>query len=177
MALTQITYNDKSNYQSSSLANEYKVSASDMNEIKGVVNGACTQVDTNTSDIATLNAGTVYDYSLTAKTGSFSAGSWQTLCDDFTTDSIPAGKYLLIGSISMGAAANGLTSVDLVLDSARIGTNSRITIPLASGLLMTANTCYVVTFNSASTHKLNFDSYANVQINNVSSPHYFIVKI
>lgn len=45
MALTQITYNDKSNYQSSSLANEYKVSASDMNEIKSVVNGACTKVD------------------------------------------------------------------------------------------------------------------------------------
>lgn len=45
MALTQITYNDKTNYQSSSLANEYKVSDSDMNEIKSVVNGACTQVD------------------------------------------------------------------------------------------------------------------------------------
>lgn len=49
MALTQITYNDKSNYQSSSLANEYKVSASDMNEIKSVVNGACTQVDNSIS--------------------------------------------------------------------------------------------------------------------------------
>ena len=33
-----ITYNDKSNYQSSSLANEYKVTADDMNEIKSVVN-------------------------------------------------------------------------------------------------------------------------------------------
>lgn len=40
MALSQITYNDKSNYQSSSLANEYKVSANDMNEIKSVVNSA-----------------------------------------------------------------------------------------------------------------------------------------
>lgn len=49
MALTQITYNDKSDYQASSLANEYKVSASDMNEIKGVVNGACSQVDNSTS--------------------------------------------------------------------------------------------------------------------------------
>ena len=38
MALTQITYNDKSDYQASALANEYKVSASDMNEIKSVVN-------------------------------------------------------------------------------------------------------------------------------------------
>lgn len=33
-----ITYNDKSNYQTSSLANEYKVTADDMNEIKSVVN-------------------------------------------------------------------------------------------------------------------------------------------
>lgn len=38
MALTKINYNDKDNYQSSALANEYKVTASDMNEIKTVVN-------------------------------------------------------------------------------------------------------------------------------------------
>lgn len=38
MALNKITYDDKSNYQSSSLANMYKVAASDMNEIKSVVN-------------------------------------------------------------------------------------------------------------------------------------------
>ena len=45
MALNKITYDDKSNYQSSSLANMYKVSASDMNEVKTVVNGICDQVD------------------------------------------------------------------------------------------------------------------------------------
>lgn len=45
MVLTQITYNDKSDYQASALSNEYKVSASDMNEIKTVVNDACTQID------------------------------------------------------------------------------------------------------------------------------------
>ena len=49
MALTQITYNNKSNYQSSSLANEYKVTASDMNEIKSVVNSACSQIDASTN--------------------------------------------------------------------------------------------------------------------------------
>ena len=38
MALTKINYNDKDDYQSSALANEYKVTASDMNEIKTVVN-------------------------------------------------------------------------------------------------------------------------------------------
>ena len=38
MALNKITYDDKTNYQSSALANMYKVSANDMNEIKTVVN-------------------------------------------------------------------------------------------------------------------------------------------
>ena len=45
MALNKITYDDKSNYQSSALANMYKVSANDMNEVKNVVNGICDQVD------------------------------------------------------------------------------------------------------------------------------------
>lgn len=56
MALTKINYNDKDNYQSSALANEYKVTASDMNEIKTVVNAICDQVDNestySTSEIA-----------------------------------------------------------------------------------------------------------------------------
>lgn len=38
MALNKITYDDKSNYQTSSLADIYKVTADNMNEIKTVVN-------------------------------------------------------------------------------------------------------------------------------------------
>ena len=43
-----ITYNDKSNYQSSSLANEYKVTANDMNEIKTAINNSTTYSTTET---------------------------------------------------------------------------------------------------------------------------------
>lgn len=43
-----ITYNDKSNYQSSSLANEYKVTANDMNQIKNAINNATTYSATET---------------------------------------------------------------------------------------------------------------------------------
>lgn len=46
-----ITYNDKSDYQSSSLANEYKVSASDMNEIKTVVNNNATTTQQTITDL------------------------------------------------------------------------------------------------------------------------------
>ena len=38
MALNKITYDNKSNYQTSSLADIYKVTADNMNEIKTVVN-------------------------------------------------------------------------------------------------------------------------------------------
>jgi hypothetical protein len=53
MALTQITYEDKETLVNQpSIANKNKVTSGDMNEIKSVVNGACTQIDTNTTDIS-----------------------------------------------------------------------------------------------------------------------------
>ena len=58
MALTKINYNDKDNYQVSALANEYKVTASDMNEIKTVVNDV---VDTTTYDTSEIAIGTWID--------------------------------------------------------------------------------------------------------------------
>lgn len=67
MALTKINYNDKDNYQSSALANEYKVTASDMNEIKTVVNAICDQVDNESTYSTTetaigtwINGDTIY---------------------------------------------------------------------------------------------------------------------
>lgn len=59
MALTQITWDDKESLSPQpSVAAKNKVTAGDMNEIKSVVNGACTQVDTNTGDIST-NTGNI----------------------------------------------------------------------------------------------------------------------
>ena len=61
MALTQITYADKETLNAQpSVAEKNKVTSNNMNEIKSVVNGACTQVDTNTTDISNLKAYTLY---------------------------------------------------------------------------------------------------------------------
>lgn len=56
MALTQLTYENKETLVNQpDIAAKNKVTAGDMNEIKTVVNGACTQVDTNTGAISTIN--------------------------------------------------------------------------------------------------------------------------
>lgn len=61
MALTQIEFVDKETLNSQpSIADKNKVTANNMNEIKSVVNGACTQVDTNTTDITNLQNGEIY---------------------------------------------------------------------------------------------------------------------
>lgn len=88
MALTKINYNDKDNYQSSALANEYKVTASDMNEIKTVVNAICDQVDNESTYSTTetaigtwINGDTIYRKVVyvsslpNATTGTYSVGA------------------------------------------------------------------------------------------------------
>lgn len=54
MALTQITWANKETLNDQpSIAEKNKVTAGNMNDIKSVVNAACTQVDTNTNEIST----------------------------------------------------------------------------------------------------------------------------
>ena len=54
MALTQIGFVNKETLNDQpSIAEKNKVTAGNMNEIKSVVNAACTQVDTNTNGIST----------------------------------------------------------------------------------------------------------------------------
>ena len=54
MALTQIGFVNKETLnEQPSIAEKNKVTAGNMNEIKSVVNAACTQVDTNTGEIST----------------------------------------------------------------------------------------------------------------------------
>ncbi len=74
-----ITYSDKSNYQSSSLANEYKVTANDMNMIKNAINNA-TNYSTTEIVVGTRNGKPLYrkylkhTYALGSTTDSFSSG-------------------------------------------------------------------------------------------------------
>lgn len=83
MALSKITYNNKANYQTSSLADEYKVSANDMNEIKNVVNDLVDEVESVNSSLISTN---------TTATGVISTSTPQTI---YST-TLNAGTYLSI---------------------------------------------------------------------------------
>ena len=103
MALTQITYNDKSNYQSSALANEYKVSANDMNEIKSVVNGACTQVDS-------LTAVTLYNSS----SGTLGTVTLSDSANNYTYLEIFYGKSSIDNSVKVVRSSGKATFIEYV---------------------------------------------------------------
>lgn len=100
MALSKITYNNKANYQTSSLADEYKVSASDMNEIKSVVNDLVDEVESVNSSLISAN---------TTATGVISTSAHQTI---YST-TLNKGTYLSINNISVNFY--GESSRDMVI--------------------------------------------------------------
>lgn len=91
--MAQITYDDKSAMNvNSSIPNINKVNASDMNEIKSVVNTNYTELTTAQSDITTLKNG-----------GNWTAinSSWGTLYYRYITDKV----VHVIGDIAPGGTA------------------------------------------------------------------------
>lgn len=81
MALNKITYDDKSNYQTSSLADIYKVTANNMNEIKTVVNGLVDSTTYDTNEIAVgawIDGKTIYKKTFTGSLPTITQ-SWTTL--------------------------------------------------------------------------------------------------
>lgn len=100
MALSKITYNNKANYQTSSLADEYKVSANDMNEIKNVVNDLVDEVESVNSSLISAN---------TTATGVISTSAHQTI---YST-TLNKGTYLSINNISVNFY--GESSRDMVI--------------------------------------------------------------
>lgn len=81
-----ITYDDKVNYQSSSLANEYKVTAGDMNEIKSVVNNMPTTV---------YPVGSIYTSSNNTNPSSIFGGTWtQVECNEIIQSGTLSGTNL-----------------------------------------------------------------------------------
>lgn len=70
MALTQLTYENKETLVNQpDIEAKNKVTAGDMNEIKTVVNGACTQVDTNENAITALQTAITNMQTITEGTG------------------------------------------------------------------------------------------------------------
>ena len=149
-----ITYTDKQAIGTQpSIPDINKVTDSDMNEIKSVVN-------TNANELDSM--GTTYQYYLTTVSGSLSPSSWTTACTNYTTANLPSGTYLFICSITYTGSGTGIVSTDMVIDGSRKGNISRATAPLVNGLGSTTNASCVITFNSSATHTLNMSAYCSV---------------
>lgn len=117
----------------------------------------------------TTNEINVYRYVLTSKT-SASAGSWQPLAEDLTTDIIPKGKYLILfaGSFTNTSGLSGLASINPYLDSGRTVMETRQSVAFGNTLLLSAQSLVVTSFVEDSTHVINLHVYSNQTLSNTN---------
>lgn len=101
-------------------------------------------------------------YSLTTATPSQKA--WSLISSNKTTDTIPAGKYMIIYKASFYANANGICTINASLDGERLGIGSRASMPLVTGLTSSAQITYYKEFSTDATHVVNNYVYTNASI-------------
>jgi hypothetical protein len=104
MAIQNITFGDKSDLSTTSVADANKIKASDMNEVKTVVNNNATETSTNASNIGTMsNLTTTEKGSLVGALNEVN-GNLGNLC-----------KLLWTGSFSSGGIhINGLSNYTII---------------------------------------------------------------
>lgn len=177
--MAKITYEDKEALNvNPEVANKNKVNASDLNEIKNVINSNDDILNANAEIISQIqNVGEVKQYTLTTIRSAFNTGAWRTMAQNYTTDVIPAGKYLVVLScdLSSGQSGMGLATVRPYIDGADVyfGRNS---VPTGSAL-MAVTTTFIKEFNTDATHTLNAQAYPlyyNVTGGCANMTYYFI---
>ena len=105
--------------------------------------------------------GVAKSYALSPLGANLAANSWVKIAQDLTTDVIPAGKYLMIYTATIGAKS-GIVSLNPSLDGERLPMHSRQTVPFYNDLTSSAQCCWWVEFPTDSTHTLNIYQYASV---------------
>lgn len=156
MAIQTITYSDKQAMGTQpSIPDVNKVMDSDMNEIKTVVNGNATVMG---------SLGTVITVDFTEKTSTLPSGGWYSLGNVNVSETLEKATYLAIvtATLTPDGNNNGIATIELYVDTGRIGQISRSTIPIASSLTSTANSSVTLTFNSAGSHSFNVYCYGSV---------------
>lgn len=166
MAIQTITYSDKTALNSNSgVADANKVNATDMNEIKAVVNNNATELTNANTKIG--NVGTTTNITLSTVGSTISASNWYNICSDYTTSSLAAGTYLFIFHYTFSSASDGMVTFRPVFDDSA-DNNRRNSNPCFNGLTSSGEIVVIKTFNSASTHKLNISGYGSVSYTSVS---------
>lgn len=175
MAVQTITYSNKSYInENASVAATNKVQATDMNEIKTVVNNNASELTTTNTALGKI--GSITNITLTSVSGTLAINGWRPVVSTFTTDSLEAGNYLFLfyGGFN-GTNGAGYMTLRTVIDGTADNTK-RITLPLATTITFSVQLNITKTFNSAGTHTINLDVYPTVPCT-VGSFYVDIVKL
>lgn len=161
MAIQTITYSNKSYInENAGVAATNKVQATDMNEIKTVVNNNATEL-TNTNT-ALDKIGEIVSYTLTPVSGTLAINGWRPVVSTLITGNFEAGSYLFLfyGGFN-GTSGSGYMTIRTVIDGTADNTK-RITLPLSTVITFSAQLNITKTFDSAGTHTINLDVYPTV---------------
>ena len=119
-----------------------------------------------------LKNGTKYGYTLSKIDGNIETGAWVPLAEDFKTDIIPAGKYLVlyVATVTGKSNALGIATLNPFLGEYRTSNTTRQTIPVIAGYATTGQCVFQTEFTEDAEHILNLYQYANqeVTVTNVS---------
>ena len=121
-----------------------------------------------------LNKRRQWEYQLTTKSSSTNA--WSEIANTFTTDVIPAGKYMIQFIASYVGTANGMATINPVLDGTRLSDITRSTVPIVHNLYSTAQSTIYIEFTTDSTHKVNIQIYSNAS-GSASSARVIFIRI
>lgn len=104
--------------------------------------------------------GDTYQYSLNPVSNSPTANTWSLGFDNFTTDILPKGRYLVIFSASILSSGNGMITFRYVMDGTPYN-GIRATIPLMTGLTSSGQFSVMLPFNTDTTHTVNMELYGS----------------
>ena len=120
-----------------------------------------------------IQAATLHTF--TKKSGNIATGTWSTLCEDLSVN-LEAGKYMLIFTVGVTGAANGVTSFNPVINGSRTAIQARSSVPIGSSLQTNAQCIVPLTVETATTYTFNIHEYSNAA-NTVSTAGLYIYKL
>lgn len=146
------------------------------------INGELNILDTNKkiSDLIVENVtGQHWRYDASTYTGGAMAGGWRAASYPITTDSLPAGTYLINANFAYGTTQNNVLAIAttrIVLDAVEIY-YQRSSIPVGSEIIASGQINAIVDFNQKQTHTMYLDVYPTSNITTVSSAFFVITRL
>lgn len=183
--MAQITYTDKvALNENAGVADINKVNASDMNEIKSVVNGIVTDsysTDTetaySTNYINTALTPYTYSGSVAVSSGSMAASGWRNINSSAdNTPSLEAGTYLVLYCVRVYSSSTGSAVARAVIDNSALDGQPRTAFPIQSGLTTMGTDAFLYTF-TAGVHTIRFDVYASTSFTLPGTSLYSLIKL